>query len=263
MTRTPTAAILVALLVLVAAACGSGVAPASPTNSPSGASPGASSASSPSSPLVLPVTTPEQAAQLVVASDARFKGVGPRDPNLIGGCCFYDASTNGDGSFRVTIEIGWGDCPSGCINRHHWVYSVAADGTVALDREDGPPVPPDVGGGGGAGSSDGGAGILPAGPGIAGQALAGPTCPVVKPGDPSCNDRPVVGASILIRDATGTVVAQMITDANGRFHVSVPPGDYRVEPQPVEGLMGGANTIDVTVGATFKEVQISYDTGIR
>ena len=256
MTRTPTSALL-ALLVLVAGACGSGASAPSPTGSPSAAPP------SPSSSVVLPITTPDQAAQLVVAGDARFKGIGPRDPNLIGGCCFYEAADNGDGSFGVTIEIGWGDCPSGCLNRHHWVYSVAADGTIALQREDGPPVPPDAGSGGGAGSSDGGAGILPAGPGIAGQALAGPMCPVVKPGDPSCNDRPVAGASILIRDATGTVVAQMTTDADGRFHVSVPPGAYRVEPQPVEGLMGGANTIEVTVGATFKEVQIAYDTGIR
>ena len=55
----------------------------------------------------------------------------------------------------------------------------------------------------------------------------------------------------------------MTTDADGRFHVSVPPGAYRVEPQPVEGLMGGANSIEITVGATFAEVQIAYDTGIR
>jgi Carboxypeptidase regulatory-like domain len=255
MTRPPISALLVSILVLVASACGSAAATPSPTSGPSGAPP------SPSSPVVLPVTTPDQAAQLVVAGDARFLGIERRDPNVIGGCCFYDASANGDGSFEVTIEIGWGDCPSGCVNRHHWVYSVAADGTVALQREDGPPVPASTGGG--SGGSDGGGAILPSGPGIAGQALAGPTCPVVKPGDPNCNDRPVAGASILIRDATGTVVAQMTTDADGRFHVSVPPGDYRVEPQPVEGLMGGANTIEVTVGATFKEVQIAYDTGIR
>ena len=198
MTRPPISALLVSILVLVSGACGSAAATPSPTSEPSGAPP------SPSSPVVLPVTTPDQAAQLVVASDARFKGIDRRDPNLIGGCCFYDASANGDGSFEVTIEIGWGDCPSGCVNRHHWVYSVAADGTVALQREDGPPVPAGTGGGtGGSGGSDGGGAILPSGPGIAGQALAGPTCPVVKPGDPNCNDRPVAGASILIRDATG------------------------------------------------------------
>jgi hypothetical protein len=73
----------------------------------------------------------------------------------------------------------------------------------------------------------------------------------------------VPGATILIRDARGTVVAQLATDANGRFQVVVPPGAYRVEPQPVEGLMGTAGTVDVTVGGTFQVVEISYDTGIR
>jgi len=210
----------------------------------------------------VPVTTPDQAAEVVIASDARFTGIGKKDPNLIGACCFYEASANGDDSFAVKIEIGWGDCPAGCTSRHHWRYSVAADGTVVLQGEDGPPVSSDAGGGS-AGGGSGGGGVLPGGPGIAGQALAGPTCPVVRPGASNCNDRPVAGATILIRDANGTVVAQMTTDADGRFQVKVPPGAYRIEPQPVEGLMGGADPIDVTVGGAFKQVQISYDTGIR
>jgi hypothetical protein len=250
MTRPPAHALLLPIVLLLAGACSSGGATPVPTTSPA-ASP------SPSSPIALPVTTPDQAAEVVIASDARFNGIGKKDPNLIGGCCFYEASANGDGSFAVKIEIGWGDCPSGCTDRHHWLYSVAADGTVALQGEDGPPVPADASGG----SSDGG--DLPGGPGIAGQALAGPTCPVVTPGDPGCNDRPVSGATILIRDSSGTVVAQMTTDADGRFQVRVPPGAYRIEPQPVEGIMGGGDAINVTVGGTFMEVQISYDTGIR
>jgi hypothetical protein len=104
---------------------------------------------------------------------------------------------------------------------------------------------------------------LPGGPGIAGQALAGPTCPVVRPGDSNCNDRPVAGATILIRDAGGTVVAQVTTDANGRFQVAVPPGSYRIEPQQVTGLMGTASPINVTVGSALETVKVAYDTGIR
>ena len=123
---------------------------------------------------------------------------------------------------------------------------------MTLKSEDGPPVPAGTGGG-----------ILPGGPGIAGQALAGPTCPVVQPGVSSCIDRPVAGAAILIRDASGTVVAQVMTDANGRFQVGLPPGPYRAEPQPVQGLIGTAGTIDVTVGSAFETVRIGYDTGIR
>ena len=201
----------------------------------------------------------------MIASDPRFTGIGKQDTNVIGACCFYTASQRGDGTFQVAIEIGWGDCPAGCMNKHDWLYAVATDGTIVLSRESGPAIPAGVtgSGGGGAGGSGSGSGDLPAGPGIAGRALAGPTCPVVKPGDPACNDRPVAGASIMIRDGSGTVVAEVTTDANGRFQLVVPPGPYRIEPQPVEGLMGTAQATEVTVDGTFLLVQIAYDTGIR
>lgn len=89
------------------------------------------------------VTSPEAAAALVLASDARFTGIGPKDSDMIGGCCFYEVTPKGD-DFTVMIEIGWGDCPAGCINRHHWFYTVTSDGTVTFDKEDGPAVPAGV-----------------------------------------------------------------------------------------------------------------------
>jgi hypothetical protein len=45
--------------------------------------------------------------------------------------------------------------------------------------------------------------------------------------------------------------------------VSLPPGAYRVEPQPVAGLMQKPGPIDVTVGSAFEMVTLAYDTGIR
>jgi hypothetical protein len=52
--------------------------------------------------------------------------------------------------------------------------------------------------------------------GIAGTATAGPTCPVEKtPPDPSCAPRPVVGAVLIIRDASGGEIAKATTDAAG------------------------------------------------
>jgi hypothetical protein len=255
MTRPPATALLLPILLLVVGACASGAATA-PTGSLSAPSP---SPSPSTSPAAVPPTTADEAAALVIASDPRFTGIGKKNPDLIGACCFYEATPTGGGSFAVTIEIGWGDCPAGCTDRHRWFYIVNQDGAIALQREEGDPAPVDVGGSAtGTGGWD-----LPGGPGIAGTALAGPTCPVVQPGDNSCNDRPVAGATILIRDAHGTVVAQMTTGPDGSFQASLPPGTYRVEPQPVEGLMGGADTVDVTVGASFQFVTISYDTGIR
>jgi uncharacterized surface anchored protein len=64
-------------------------------------------------------------------------------------------------------------------------------------------------------------------------------------------------------DETGTEVATLTTDASGAFTVTLPPGRYRLVPDPVQGLMGTAPPVNVTVGATLAQVQLVYDTGIR
>ena len=84
----------------------------------------------PSGPL-----TADEAAALVLASDPRFSGIGPLDPDLIGQDRWYEVGPGTTG-FMVTVTIGWGDCPSGCINRHIWRYEVAPDRTVRLGRGD-------------------------------------------------------------------------------------------------------------------------------
>ena len=99
--------------------------------------------------------------------------------------------------------------------------------------------------------------------GIRGIALAGPTCPVERPGDPACAPRPVAGATILIRDAAGADVATIVTDAAGRFRAALPPGVYTVVGQPAEGLMGNPAPLDVEVAEGDVTIELSYDTGIR
>ena len=142
--RAPILALAVGLIL---GACGPS---ATPPASPASAAPSAPGASSPAvSPIGSPpasvapgptsITSPEAAAAVVLASDARFAGLTAKDPGMIGQCCFYTVLPAADG-FTVTIEIGWGDCPAGCIDRHHWFYAVRTDGTFRLDREDGPPV---------------------------------------------------------------------------------------------------------------------------
>lgn len=238
-------------LALAAACTPAGTASSSPS----------SSAVPSAAPSTTSVLTPQQAAALVLASDSRFAGIGQKNPNSIGGCCFYEVAPAGDG-FRVTVEIGWGDCPAGCINKHHWFYTVAKDGTVTFNREDGPAVPAGVTGSGGGGAGTGDAGDKVAG--VRGTAVAGPTCPVVTANDPNCADRPVVGATIHVLDATGVEVAQLTTDAAGTFMVSLPPGEYQLRADPVEGLMGTPDPRSIIVGATVMgRVVLSYDTGIR
>jgi hypothetical protein len=252
--RSRFATLALAVVGLVLGACVQSTTPSPP--SPSVASPSLSVTSpSPSAaPTQTTIASPDAAAALVLGSDPRFAGLKLEDPNLIGQCCFYTATQAADG-YAVTIEIGWGDCPAGCTDRHHWFYTVATDGTIHLDREDGPAVPSGV-----PGPGDGTTGGVI---GIRGMATAGPVCPVVTPDDPACADRPVVGALVHVIDATGTEVATLETDAAGAFVVSLPPGRYRLVPDPVTSLMGTAAPVVVTVGTSLVQVQLTYDTGIR
>jgi hypothetical protein len=110
-----------------------------------------------------------------------------------------------------------------------------------------------------------GASSSPAGE-IHGRVLAGPTCPVVTdPPDPSCRDRPVAGAVILVLDQAGAQVNRATSGQDGRFTVRLVPGTYRLVPQPVEGLMGTAEEQEVRVTGSqpTAEVIVAYDTGIR
>jgi hypothetical protein len=102
------------------------------------------------------------------------------------------------------------------------------------------------------------------GTGLAITAVAGPTCPVEQPGDPACAPRPVAGATVIVRDGQGNSMATVVLDAEGSAVVALPAGGYVVEPRPVEGLMGTAESMHVTVvDGTLTPVVLAYDTGIR
>ena len=204
------------------------------------------------------VTTTEQAARLVLATDSRFRSIGANDPNLIGQAAWYEARQAGD-RFEVVVRIGWGDCPAGCIYEHGWTYEVASSGVVGLVGQTGPSVPTDVIGGIG-GTPGGGE------PGVSGRITAGPTCPVMQnPPDPACADRPVLGAVLIVTDDAGGEVGGATRDANGEFSIALKPGHYVLTPQAVEGLMGTAQPIDFTIpkGGPRVTVDVVYDTGIR
>jgi hypothetical protein len=213
----------------------------------------------------------EEAVAKVLASDPRFSGIGPLDPNLIGQSAWYEVSPATVG-WRVVITQGWGDCPAGCISRHTWTYDVDGAGVVTLVDESGDPLPDGSGG-----TDDGSGGVVPdaavaipaeGGPWIVGRAVAGPTCPVVQnPPDPACVDRPVAGAVIVIRDGSGAEVARATTAADGTFLAAVPGGGtFAVEAQPVDGLMGTPSAFIVEVGdapSAWVATVVPYDTGIR
>lgn len=190
-------------------------------------------------------TTAAEAARLALSQQARFGGIGPSDPNLIGQAAWYQVAASGDG-WEVLIRIGWGDCPAGCINEHRWTYAVGRDGGAELINEEGD--------------------ALPDATGAQGAVTAGPTCPVERnPPDPACADRPLAGAVLVFSDDAGREVARVSSGADGTFAVELAPGSYHLTVEPLDGLMGTPGPIDfeVEAGQPAVVLQVSYDTGIR
>lgn len=233
--RTLAAAIVV--LTVLAGGCAGAPTTASPTPEP------------------VTVTSPEAAVARVLLAEPRLVGIAPLAADAIGQASWYEvAPASGVGAFVVTVRIGWGDCPAGCIDEHRWLYAVGPDGSVTTVSETGQPVPDDSWPAAGAAHRTG----------IAGSATAGPVCPVEKKADPACEPRPVAGAIIVISDPAGSEVRRVTTDAGGAFFVELPPGGYVIEAQPVEGLLGTPGPLSAVVndGIVFS-IQLGYDTGIR
>jgi hypothetical protein len=109
-------------------------------------------------------------------------------------------------------------------------------------------------------------GGLPISSGVRGTVKAGPTCPVVtNPPNPGCADRPVAGAVLVFKDASGAEVARVTSAADGTFSLELAPGAYQLVAQQHQGLMGTPAPMEVRVdaGGPMTEVTVSYDTGIR
>jgi hypothetical protein len=69
---------------------------------------------------------------------------------------------------------------------------------------------------------------------------------------------------VVVRDGAGNEVARAETDATGTVFIEAPAGDYVVEAQPVEGMMGTPEPLDVTVvDGAGTLAALAYDTGIR
>ncbi|MHB8891153.1 MAG: hypothetical protein ACYC65_03820 [Candidatus Limnocylindrales bacterium] len=215
---------------------------------------GSGSSQSPST-----LDSPEAAAAAVQARSPLFDGFEPVNQDVIGQDRWWEAepldTATPPAGWAITFTAGWGDCQAGCIDRHSWTWDVAADGTVTFVSEEGSPL------------NDGLiAGLIrdAKGPGAGGRVNAGPTCPVERPDDPTCTPRMVAGAVLLVRDGADKEIARLTTDGSGLFRLGLEAGDYTLEPQPVEGLMGTAAPMPFTVGdGGLTWLDVGYDTGIR
>jgi hypothetical protein len=125
----------ISLLLVALAACNAAGVP-SPTPEPS--------LRPTPTPITAPVAAPEDAAALVIATDPRFAGAIELTPDIIGASKWWKAEPLASGGYRIELTIGWGDCPSGCIDRHVWTFDVDATGGVTLVSESGDEVPNDL-----------------------------------------------------------------------------------------------------------------------
>jgi hypothetical protein len=99
--------------------------------------------------------------------------------------------------------------------------------------------------------------------GIEGRVTIGPQCPVLLEGSP-CPDAPYVATVRVVLD--GSEVATGRSAQDGSFRISVPPGQYVVEGEPLDGegiaVATAQQHVVVTAGG-YTRVDLSFDSGIR
>lgn len=75
---------------------------------------------------------------------------------------------------------------------------------------------------------------------------------------------PMKDASIRVLDAHRRVIAHAVTGADGRFFVTVPPGDYFVEVDVGTAVLPRCGSVQASVGSGHvAEVQLECDSGMR
>ena len=95
----------------------------------------------------LPVDTPAEAHDAVVASGAPVVDFVLLDGTIIGASQFYEVKgePGSTAAWIVVYTYGWGDCQAGCISRHTFVYQVdPVTGAVTFDSQDGEALPADA-----------------------------------------------------------------------------------------------------------------------
>ncbi|HZJ42021.1 MAG TPA: Gmad2 immunoglobulin-like domain-containing protein [Patescibacteria group bacterium] len=107
--------------------------------------------------------------------------------------------------------------------------------------------------------------ILPYDSGVEGVVTLGPTCPVMRVGDTTCNDNPYATTIqiFLSGSAKSSPFTTVNSDKNGAYKVMLPPGEYAF--QPVGGsTLPYCETKNITVNAEkITKVDLTCDTGIR
>ena len=102
---------------------------------------------------------------------------------------------------------------------------------------------------------------VPADSGVEGQVLIGPMCPVVQVGQP-CPDQPYQ-TKLTINGQDGKRITQVQTDQQGRFKISLKPGQYILHPESPNVMPFTAEQSFSVAAGQFTQITVNYDSGIR
>lgn len=97
--------------------------------------------------ISLPIDSPAEAHQAVLAAGAPFEDFVFLGGGLIGASQYFEVKGDpGSGAtWVVDYTYGWGDCQAGCISRHTFVYLVdPVTGDATFDRQEGDALPADA-----------------------------------------------------------------------------------------------------------------------
>jgi hypothetical protein len=97
--------------------------------------------------------------------------------------------------------------------------------------------------------------------GIMGVVMLGPTCDAPTSADPCLH---AYSARLVVLDPDGRVVGDVSSDADGSFQLTLPPGDYVIQPAPGGDPFPRAEARNVTVvEGEMSQVEIDYETRDR
>jgi hypothetical protein len=100
--------------------------------------------------------------------------------------------------------------------------------------------------------------------GIEGRTTVDAGCPMARDSTP-CPDRPLSARITVTPASGGDTVASVVSDAQGRFRVPLPPGTYTLHPANLLGApapLAMPQTVSVAAGR-YATVEIAFDSGVR
>ena len=101
----------------------------------------------------------------------------------------------------------------------------------------------------------------PRGSGIEGQVFIGPMCVAEQQGK-ECPDQPYQ-ATLTVNSLNGVQIAQFQTDEQGRFQVSLVPGQYILRPESPNGIPFASDQTFLVEMGHYTQITVYYDSGIR